>query len=184
MSECSVCFNDMDMEEYDDPNESTRTCVRLDCKHAYHTKCVLKCMKETNFECILCNKHRNPVEEMGLVVQALAEAKGDKKFRELKKEYDHLGSEFLKCSRQLKKETQEFIKRRGRELDIFSKRHDVLVAHSKIIRYAKKYALKTPILAGSMMPNLDGFNTDKFLGLKPKWKYKRSYFYYRFVCGK
>jgi len=78
MPECSVCMVDMDMEEYDDPNESTHTCVRLDCKHAYHTKCVLKYMKTTNYECILCNKHRNPIEEAGLIEQAVDEVKKDK----------------------------------------------------------------------------------------------------------
>jgi len=36
---CNICYENMDMLEYNDPNESTLTCFKLECGHSYHTKC-------------------------------------------------------------------------------------------------------------------------------------------------
>jgi len=177
MSACSVCFNDMDMEEYDDPNESTRTCVRLDCKHAYHTKCVIKYMKQTNYECILCNKHRNPIEEAGLIEQAHDEVKKDKEFRSIKKELRDAASEFNKTKKIMRQEIQEFIRSHAHEWRMNEKRRKVLSLESKLVRYVKKFVLAKPMLAGAILPKLNVWSRNFISGLK-MWQYRRRYIYF------
>lgn len=182
MTECSVCFNDMDMQEYDDPNESTRTCIRLDCKHAFHTKCVMKCMKETNYECILCNKRRTPLEQKGLIIQSVNKATKDKTYRELRKVYHDISFQYGKDRTAFKKEVQAFIKQKSREYSLKEKRHAGVVAYSRVIRYARNYALKDPILSGIVIPKLDySCEASNLLGLKPVWKLKRTFLYTKFI---
>jgi len=177
MPECSVCMVDMDMEEYDDPNESTRTCVRLDCKHAYHTKCVLKYMKETNYECILCNKHRNPIEEAGLIEQAHAEVRNDKEFRRLKKEVRAAASEFTQTKKIMKQAIQEFIRSHADEWQANEKRKKVLSLESKLIRYVRKFVLAKPMLAGAVLPKLNMWSRNSISGLR-MWQYRSKYVHF------
>ena len=173
MPECSVCYTDMDMQEYDDPNESTHTCIRLDCKHSYHTKCVLKYMKETDYECILCNKHRNPIEVSGLIEQALDEVRKDKGYRELKKEFKTAASEFTQSKKVMQKAIQDFINLHKDEWRAGEKRKKVLLLDAKINRYVKKFVLTKPILAGATMPMLEGYGRNKITGIR-LWPYRRN----------
>ena len=179
MPDCSVCMHDMDMEEYDDPNESTPTCVRLDCKHAYHTKCVLKYMKETNFECILCNKHRSPIEEAGLIQQAYAEVKKDKGFRQLKKELTAAASELTQGRKAMKQAVREFIDLHAHEWQLNAKRKNVLLLDAKLNRYVRKFVLTKPMLAGAIIPKLNMYSKNSLTGLK-MWHYRTRYMYFRY----
>lgn len=177
MPECSVCMHDMDMEEYDDPNESTHTCVRLDCKHAYHTKCVLKYMKTTNYECILCNKHRTPIEEAGLIEQAHAEVRKDKEFRRLKKEVRAAASEYTQTKKIMKQSIQEFIRLHADEWQANEKRKKVLLLESKLVRYVRKFVLAKPMLAGAVLPKLNMYTRNYISGLK-MWEYRTKYVHF------
>lgn len=179
MPDCSVCMHDMDMEEYDDPNESTRTCVRLDCKHAYHTKCVLKYMKETNFECILCNKHRNPIELNGLIEQAINEVKKDKGYREIKRELKSAESEFTQSKKVMKQAVQEFIDLHRDEWQAHTHRKNVLSIDAKLTRYVKKFVLAKPMLAGAIMPKLYRYGTNALVGIR-MWQYRRNSIYFKY----
>ena len=180
MPECSVCMHDMDMEEYDDPNESTHTCVRLDCKHAYHTKCVLKYMKTTNYECILCNKHRTPIEEAGLIEQAHDEVKKDKEFRRLKKEVRAAASEYTQTKKIMKQSIQEFIRLHAHEWQANEKRKKVLSLESKLVRYVRKFVLAKPMLAGAVLPKLNVYTRNYISGLK-MWEYRSKYVHFNLL---
>ena len=173
-------MHDMDMEEYDDPNESTHTCVRLDCKHAYHTKCVLKYMKTTNYECILCNKHRTPIEEAGLIEQAHDEVKKDKEFRRLKKEVRAAASEFTRTKKIMKQSIQEFIRLHAHEWQANEKRKKVLSLESKLVRYVRKFVLAKPMLAGAVLPKLNMYTRNYISGLR-MWEYRSKYVHFNLL---
>lgn len=173
-------MHDMDMEEYDDPNESTHTCVRLDCKHAYHTKCVLKYMKTTNYECILCNKHRTPIEEAGLIEQAHDEVKKDKEFRRLKKEVRAAASEYTQTKKMMKQSIQEFIRLHADEWQANEKRKKVLLLESKLVRYVRKFVLAKPMLAGAVLPKLNMYTRNYISGLR-MWEYRTKYIHFNLL---
>ena len=46
------------MEEYQDEKESTETCFKLECHHAFHTKCIMECLLKSKSACPLCNKDK------------------------------------------------------------------------------------------------------------------------------
>ena len=179
MPDCCVCMHEMDMEEYDDPNESTRTCVRLDCKHAYHTKCVIKYMKQTNYECILCNKHRGPTEEAGLIEQALAEVRKDKGYREIKRNLKAAAVTFKESKKVMQEAVEEFIKQHKDEWQTSEKRKAVLSHDAKLERYVRKFVLAKPMLAGAVLPKLNGYDR-RGLGLPRMWMFRRSYLFFKY----
>lgn len=179
MPDCVVCMHEMDMEEFDDPNESSHTCVRLDCKHAYHTKCVLKYMKETNFECILCNTKRNPIEVDGLVHQALAEVRKDKGYREIKRDLKAAAVSFKESKKVMTEAVTEFINSHKDEWQTNEKRKTVLSLDAKLERYVRKFVLAKPMLAGAIIPKLNGYSRNG-IGLPRMWPYRRTYLYFKY----
>ena len=176
---CSVCFENMDMVEFEDPNESTHTCVRLDCKHAFHTKCVIKYMKETNYECILCNKHRNPIELDGLVIQAIAEVRKDKVYREIKRDLKAAAAEFRDSKKIMKAAVEDFIKQHKDEWRTNEKRKAIISLDAKLERYVRKFVLAKPMLAGAIIPKLNDYSKN-WMGLRCMWQYRRNYLYFKY----
>ena len=180
MPDCCVCMHEMDMEEFDDPNESTHTCVRLDCKHAYHTKCVLKYMKETNFDCIMCNTKRNPIEIDGLVHQALVEVRKDKKYREIKRDLKAAAVAFRESKKVMTAAVNEFINQHKDEWKTHEKRREVLSLDAKLTRYVRSLVLAKPMLAGAIIPKLNGYYNNNGIGIPCMWMYRRTYFFFKY----
>ena len=89
----------MDMMLYGDTRESTSTCFRLDCGHAYHTKCVIQFLSMLDKKCPQCNsdkRRETEYEVMGTAAKKLLiNLKQDEttkllfqEYRESKTEYD------------------------------------------------------------------------------------------------
>lgn len=93
---CCVCQEDMDLEEYNDPRPNTETCFKLECGHAYHTRCIFRYMRETEYECLHCNVRRTPREELemtGLVAQTIEDLRSDPELRRLRREVEEAFTE-------------------------------------------------------------------------------------------
>jgi exonuclease VII large subunit len=136
-------------------------------------------MKETNFECILCNKHRNPIELNGLIEQAINEVKKDKGYREIKRELKSAESEFTQSKKVMKQAVQEFIDLHRDEWQAHTHRKNVLSIDAKLTRYVKKFVLAKPMLAGAIMPKLYRYGTNALVGIR-MWQYRRNSIYFKY----
>jgi hypothetical protein len=96
----------MDMEDYNDERPSTESCFKLDCGHAFHTRCIFQYLRETEYECIQCNVRRSPREEIeltGYIAQALEDLRADPEIRRLRREVDEAVTEFKAAREEVKK---------------------------------------------------------------------------------
>jgi hypothetical protein len=96
----------MDMEDYNDERPSTESCFKLDCGHAFHTRCIFQYLRETEYECIQCNVRRSPREEIeltGYIAQALEDLRADPEIRRLRREVDEAVTEFKAARDEVKK---------------------------------------------------------------------------------
>jgi hypothetical protein len=103
---CCVCQDAMDMEDYNDERPSTESCFKLDCGHAFHTRCIFQYLRETEYECIQCNVRRSPREEIeltGYIAQALEDLHADPEIRRLRREVDEAVTEFKAARDEVKK---------------------------------------------------------------------------------
>ena len=94
------------MEDYHDERQSTETCYKLDCGHAYHTRCIFQYLRETEYQCLQCNIHRTPREEIemtGLIAQTIEELRADPELRRLRQEVDEAIVEFKGVRADVKK---------------------------------------------------------------------------------
>ena len=122
---CAVCFEEMDMLTYDDPRESTSTCFKLECKHSYHTKCIIQTLQKTTHECPQCNKHKTPEEILcmeGLISQVFTSVKNDKEMKQLYKENKEAEKDLSAALKNITQEATEFIKQKKEEYGINSKK--------------------------------------------------------------
>lgn len=102
---CCVCQDDMDMEEFNDARATTDTCFKLECGHAYHTRCIFQYMRETEYECLHCNVRRTPREEIeltGLIAQTIEDLRGDPEIRRLREEVEEGLREFKAVQMEVK----------------------------------------------------------------------------------
>jgi len=109
----------MDMREFQDERASTETCFKLECGHAFHTKCIIQFLTRSNHKCPACNEHKTPeqqLERSGMIHILLKKIKRDERFRLAKAEYIVASKEYKQVLSQLKKETDEWVKKRSAEL--------------------------------------------------------------------
>lgn len=102
---CCVCQDAMDMEEFNDTRATTDTCFKLDCGHAYHTRCIFQYMRETEYECLHCNVRRTPREEIemtGLIAQTIESIRSDPESRRLRREAEEAIAEFKAVQTEVK----------------------------------------------------------------------------------
>jgi hypothetical protein len=180
----------MDMRMWNDERESTPTCYKLDCGHAYHTKCIIECLKRSNLGCPNCNERKTPQEELtrkGLFLKAIREITKNPELRHIKEEYNESAKELTETRKQLKNDAIAFIKKRKQELMFDEKR----AYFFKCIQTYKKQATKIAEKMSNMHLGATGFRRyrygptefETFL-LKGTgyrfWRLKRSTIY---VCG-
>ena len=117
---CCVCQDEMDMEDFNDERQSTQTCYKLECGHAYHTRCAFQYLRETDFQCLQCNVHRTPRSEMemtGLIAQTIEEIRSDPEMRRLRHEVEEAIAEFkgvrTEIRRALEAVAPEIVERSG-----------------------------------------------------------------------
>jgi hypothetical protein len=186
MPDCSVCMQEMDMEEFQDPRESTPTCVKLECNHAYHTRCAITYLKRSNFDCILCNRHKEPrerLEEEQLALNTFAVVKRDPAYRELKKEALVKFKTYTDAKKAAKKEVNDFLASRNwfglKEVRVAAQR-----ASSRTRAYLCRTAIRrVPLLRAVLTGHLqrgNRFHLNHVFGLPHAWKFQKGFYIHGF----
>ena len=100
------------MVDYQDARASTDTCFKLDCGHAYHTKCIFQYMRESEYECLQCNTRRTPREEIeltGLIAQTIEDLRSDPEIRRLRQEVEQAMVEFTGVRGEVRKALEALV---------------------------------------------------------------------------
>ncbi len=121
---CPICFEDMDMLFYEDEHQSTSTCFKLECGHAFHTKCIITCLQTSDHRCPNCHEGKNFKEEMtreGILMNLIKDLRKDERTKDALKEYHESKKELQETVKQLKEDTIEFAKKRKEELNYHEK---------------------------------------------------------------
>jgi len=140
---CPICFDDMDMKEFKDEVDGTETCHKLDCGHAFHTKCIVDFLTKTSQACPGCNKTRPPQQELemaGLIRSTLSKVKNDERVKQAKQEYKTGKEEYKAALKQLKKDGKEWLNKRVEELKIREYRSYYHSSASAVMTAAKEVA--------------------------------------------
>jgi len=132
---CVLCFDKMDMKSFQDEGQQTATCIKLECGHAYHTVCIVRCLSMMDQKCPNCNKNKSPSEQLtreGLAKKLVGELKKDSDVKFLVSELKEAASEYHDGIVSLKKDIKEFIAKRKEELHLNEKRKYMLDCLAKI----------------------------------------------------
>ena len=122
---CNICYENMDMLEYNDPNESTLTCFKLECGHSYHTKCIVNFLNNTSHKCPVCNKHKTNDDKLdleGKVRKLLLEIAREPAIKSIKEEFNIAKKEYKESLFECKKAMMLLFKEQVTKLKILEKR--------------------------------------------------------------
>lgn len=143
MDVCPLCFENMDMQGYQDERQNTAECYKLDCGHAYHTACIIGCLTQMNRKCPQCNSQKDPSKELtkeALAAKLIREIKRDDRVKPLIDELKETRDEYTSNISQLKKDIRKYAETRAAELCIPDKRKYMMECLSEIQRNAKAIA--------------------------------------------
>jgi hypothetical protein len=179
-------MQEMDMEEFQDPRESTVTCVKLECGHAYHTRCAISYLKRTNFDCILCNRHKEPREQLEdeqLALNTFAVVKRDPAYRELKRETLVTFKAYTTAKKAVKKEVNDFLASRN-WFGLKEARTAAQRAATRTRAYLCRTAIRrVPLLRAVLTGRLqrgNKYHLNRLCGLPHAWKFQRGFYIYGF----
>ena len=182
MPDCSVCQQEMDLEEFQDARESTATCVKLECGHAYHTRCAISYLKRTNFDCILCNRHKEPrerLEEEELALNTFDVVKREPAFRQLKREALLKFKAYKEAKKVFQKEVDEFLASRN-WFGLKEARADAQRACNRARGYVCRTAIRrVPLLRAVLQGHMRQSNTYSLnhrCGLPFPWAFQRGFY--------
>jgi len=122
---CNICYENMDMVEFKDPNESTLTCFKLECGHAYHTKCLVNFLTHTQHKCPVCNKYKTNDDKLdleGKIRKLLLEIAKEPEIRTIKEEYNIAKNEYKASLFECKKLMMALFKEQVAKLKILEKK--------------------------------------------------------------
>ena len=143
MNICAICFETMDMQEFEDSQSQTSTCFKLECEHAYHTSCIIRCLSQSGRKCPQCNSEKDPARQLtqeALASKLVNELKRNDAIKPLIAEFKEGKEEYAQTIQQLKKDIKEYAELRAKELCIPDKRKYVMNCLSEIQRTTKSIA--------------------------------------------
>lgn len=174
------------MEEFQDPRESTPTCVKLECHHAYHTRCAITYLKRSNFDCIMCNRHKEPREQLEdeqLALNTFAVVKRDPAYRELKRETLVTFKAYTTAKKAVKKEVNDFLASRN-WFGLKEARTAAQRAATRTRAYLCRTAIRrVPLLRAVLTGRLqrgNKYHLNRLCGLPHAWKFQRGFYIYGF----
>jgi hypothetical protein len=140
---CIICFDEMDMAEYNDNKSTTETCFKLDCGHAYHTKCIIEYLSKTDHKCPNCNTHKTEeqtVQREFIIRKFVSEIIKDKRVKLAKKKKSESLKEYQSVLRKLKKEAREWVSNRAKELQVQQYKSSYYKVSKNVFNIAKQVA--------------------------------------------
>lgn len=143
----------MDMSFYQDPREQTSTCFKLECDHAYHTKCIVSCLQRTHSKCPLCNSHKTPQQVVtmeGLIAEVFNDVRKKKELRTELRKYKDCKRELEATIKTIKQDVKEFVEKRKNELELNEKKKQFgLSMRSVKLKFAKICKQRGPLYSGA-----------------------------------
>jgi hypothetical protein len=126
---CPICFDDMDMKSYEDEQQSTTTCFKLECGHAFHTRCIINVLNHTGRKCPSCNQDKTPSDELtreGLVQVLIKDLKKVPSVKIAVNEVVESLRQYKESTKILKDDVKKYIEQRKVELGVTEKREYML----------------------------------------------------------
>jgi hypothetical protein len=163
---CILCFDDMDMVVFNDTQSQTSTCFKLDCGHAFHTHCIIRCLQHMNHKCPHCNSRKNPetiLSMEGTVIKLLKEAKRTHQLRNEMAEFKESKNYLTNSIKELKKETTEFVKKRKEELMITEKRKQLNTSIRKVNLKLEKICIAKGPMYQAAFRNMPEWRRNKLI---------------------
>lgn len=143
MDACVICFDEMDMKGYQDERDSTQSCVKLECGHAFHTRCIISCLSQADRKCPQCNSHKDAEQtltEEGVAVKLLNELKKDDRMKLIMGEIGEAKEECNSAIVQLKKDIRTYADVRAKELHVPEKRKYLIDCLCELRRTTREVA--------------------------------------------
>jgi hypothetical protein len=185
VDQCPICFDDMDMKAYEDEHESTTTCFKLACKHAFHTKCIVDVLSQTGRKCPNCNQNKTPSELLtkeGLAHKLVTELKRTAEVRLATNEVKESIKEFKETLKTLKNDIKKYSEIRKVELGFDVKRTYMIESLKKLPHVTKAEAKKKGVkYSGAILTETGRRNSywggtifeRMFFGRQMAWKISR-----------
>jgi hypothetical protein len=145
MEVCPICLEDMDMLSFRDERQTTATCYKLECGHAYHTKCIIQTLSQSERKCPSCNGYKDPITaltEKGAAMKLITEIKKSENVRISMKELNESILELNDTIKTLKSDTKAYIAQRSLELNIPQKRKYLIDCLASVRRNGVETAKK------------------------------------------
>jgi len=142
---CAICYEDMDMLDYNDPNESTQTCFKLGCGHSYHTRCIVLFLTNTHYKCPTCNRVKsvdNQLEMKGRCIRLIKDSMKDPQVKEFISEYKEAKNEYSTSLATVKAEVKVVLLEKSKEHKLTEKRTYFLDCKKTLANVMKKYILE------------------------------------------
>ena len=140
---CTICFEDMDMKAYGDERDSTPTCFKLECNHAFHTKCIVECLQKTRHKCPSCNENKSLEETLsreGVILEIVDEIKKVESVKLAIQEFRTAKHEITESIKFFKEDVKKYAEHRKTELKILEKYKYYIQCQQTVSSEAKKIA--------------------------------------------
>ena len=121
---CTICFEEMDMNAYQDDHDSTPTCFKLECNHAFHTKCIVECLQKARYKCPSCNEDKNIVETLskeGIILEIVDEVKKTEPVKLALDEYRNAKAELIESLKAFKEDMKTYAIQKKTEMKLAEK---------------------------------------------------------------
>lgn len=140
---CTVCFEEMDMHAYQDERASTPTCFKLECNHAFHTKCIVECLQKTRHKCPSCNEDKNlegTLTKEGIVLELVDEVKKVESVKLAVDEFRKAKVEMSESLRIFKEDVKKYANQKKAEMKLSEKYKYYTQCQSNVSQEANRVA--------------------------------------------
>jgi hypothetical protein len=142
---CTICFEEMDMKAYGDEHASTPTCFKLECNHAFHTKCIVECLQKTRHKCPSCNENKTLEESLtkeGLILELFDEVKKVETVKIALQEFKAAKNEIESSLKLFKEDVQTYANQKKVEMNLEEKYKYYIKCQHNVSDVAKRAAKK------------------------------------------
>lgn len=140
---CAICFEEMDMNAYQDEHDSTSTCFKLECNHAFHTKCIVECLQKTRHKCPSCNQDKNLEDSLnkeGIILELVDEVKKAEPVKLALDEYRKAKVEMADSLKIFKEDVKKYATQKKAEMKLAEKYKYYIQCQTNVSHEANRVA--------------------------------------------